>query len=447
MKSSESIYKRLSLQVNCSSSSLASSYLEGRVNLDEKFEKDGKIFTLEQILLSDDVFSGMVKDAFKDKPSPKAQGKYDSLPSRIELFNKIVLLGDDSLFYFILENEKNQERITKQEGEIKLLKEEVTSLQNKKNALNGLCTSVAVSLEDLSIILSGFKDEFDDNSLYAKIVQMENSVLSSFNTNLKKEIKLINRGNVSGKIKEVDLIKKLQKENDKAINSANKKIIALKESAIAEIQEKCDIYSTFLTHAGEYVDSVKKLSSNLFSPSKRIFKFPDIPQELLIKAILNVGGDVAPNNVIAFYDASLNKTGSSGILVTLYGIYFFDRKECKKYFYHRNNSFEVNSEKCSEYSCTGRLIFILIVLISAIIFCIGIGVEGLSIAIPYVLISLLGVRRKKNRITIQRRENVLLRFFTKKDEGIKNFIDDINFICASCVWSSKDVEAIKKVIY
>ena len=121
------------------------------------------------------------------------------------------MLGDDSLFYFILENEKNQERITKQEGEIKLLKEEVTSLQNKKNVLNGLCTSVAVSLEDLSIILSGFKDEFDDNSLYAKIVQMENSVLSSFNINLKKEIKLINRGNVSGKIKEVDLIKKLQK--------------------------------------------------------------------------------------------------------------------------------------------------------------------------------------------------------------------------------------------
>ena len=48
MNNGESLYKRIALGVNYRSSDIACSFIEGRVDAKEKFEKDGKIFSFEQ---------------------------------------------------------------------------------------------------------------------------------------------------------------------------------------------------------------------------------------------------------------------------------------------------------------------------------------------------------------------------------------------------------------
>lgn len=484
MDTQEILYKRLSLEQECTSSSLLESYQEGRISEDEKFEKDGKILLFKDILSTDPILKKFVEsyldssDSSDSSNSSDGNNKFNSFSSRMKLYNKLVLRGDDSVSSFICEIDNQRNQISNLEEKIKELEKKLSVASKQKNKINELYDEVLNGLEDLSLVLAELGKEFKDNDEYLNLLKMSENLVSTFRKSLKKNKKKIDEDELQGKFDRINIIKSLnkqctleyekkekqlkEKENDikKKEKQVETKIDELKASAISQIHSEISKLNEKFSRAGEFVEYIRKNTNKLFVPSGRIYKAPNIPKIKLFDAIVTSGGEVSPMQVIAMFDASSFTNGKAGILVSEYEIYIYSQKHgVKSYPLISSNTFDVNIS----YSRRWFLIwFLLFVIISSIILSIDLEFSDLEfpgilvlISIVVVLFSVFLPKKEvvkifhndlngKKTIDKNNDRNIMTFTFSKKSK-INNFIYDINYLCRDCSCTSEYIKMIEKV--
>lgn len=488
MNGDELLYKRLSLNVNCRSSEIAYSYLEGRVSAEEKFEKDGKKLSFQQILASDEIVRFIIRRSGDVDFSQPVANKFDNFSTRYALFKKIVLRGDDSIASLLLQLDEQGQQIETLHSEKRQIQKNLDFRIKQCDALNDVCVSTLTALKDFSIILQGLRNNFSDcddavSCQYSRLIQMEQSAVMSVTQSLQQ-----NHGNIPDKIdeslpqkiREVELIDSLQKENEQNIanrkryleditrkkqaeldeasirhrehiDSENKKLMQkkqqcqkklerLRQETEKDIKGKTDSLVHCMSQAGEFYLTVKRNSANSFKANICVFSGKTIPDKVMFNAIKKCDGEVAPRHVIAIYDDSIMKDGTAGILVSYHAFYLFGNFQTKKYLLHHNNILEVDIKRNTHQITTG----IIGVIISIILFCIA---QDWSIwtGVISIVISLIIIFNNPSYKKVKYRDSEIAAFSGRNADEFKKFIQELNSLSSSCHWSSEKIQEIQKV--
>lgn len=483
MDTQEILYKRLSLEQECTSSSLLESFQEGRISEDEKFEKDGKILTFKEILSTDPILKKFVEsylegsDSSDSSDSSDGNNKFNSFSSRMKLYNKLVLRGDDSVSSFIYEIDNQRNQISNLEEKIKELEKKLSVASKQKNKINELYDEALNGLEDLYLVLAELGKEFKDNDEYLNLLKMVENLVSTFRKSLKKNKKKIDEDELQGKFDRINIIKSLNKqctleyekkekqlkEREKKLKEKEKiaenKINELKTTAISQIHSEISKLNEKFSRAGEFVEYIRKNTNKLFVPSGRIYKAPNIPEIKLFDAIVTSGGEVSPKQVIAMFDASSFTNGKAGILVSEYEIYIYSQKHgVKSYPLISSNTFDVNISYSRRWFLLLYLFFVNIIsiIISATSDESGIGV-GIGVLTSFVVVLFSVFLPKKevvkifhndingNKIIDKNNDRNIMTFTFSEKSKINNFIYDINYLCRDCSCTSEYIKMIEKV--
>jgi len=488
MNGDELLYKRLDLNVNCRSSEIAYSYLEGRVDAEETFEKDGKKLSFQQILASDEIVRSIIRKAGDVGPSQPAANKFDNFSTRYALFKKIVMRGDDSIASLLLELDEKGQLIENLNAEKRELQRNLDFCGKQRDALNNVCVSTLTALKDFSVILQGLRNNFSDcddavSCQYSRLIQMEQSAVMSVTQSLQQ-----NHGNIPDKIdeslpqkiREVELIDSLQKENEQNIvnrkryledfsrkkqaeldelsrlhqehiDSENKnlmqkkqqckeELISLRQEIEKEIAEKTHVLMHCMSQAGEFYSAIKRNASNLFRTNNCVFSGKNIPDKVMFNAIKKCNGETAPCHVIAIYNDSFSKDGTAGILISCHAFYLFGNFQTKKYLLHHNNILEVDIKRNTHQITAG----IIGVIISIILFYIAQN-WSILIGVIFIVISLIIIFNNPSYKKVKYRDSEIAAFSGRNADEFKKFIQELNSLSSSCHWSSEKIQEIQKV--
>lgn len=488
MNGDELLYKRLALNVNCRSSEIAYSYLDGRVDAQEIFEKDEKKLSFQQILASDEIVRVIICKAGDVRLSQPAGKKFDNFSSRYALYKKIVLRGDDSIASLLLQLDKKDQQIENLQAEKSQLQQNLDFYGKQRDALNNVCVSTLTALKDFSVILQGLRNNFSDcddavSCQYSRLIQMEQSAVMSVTQSLQQ-----NHGNISDKIdeslpqkiREVELIDSLQKENEQNIanrkryledfsrkkqveldelsrlhqehiDSENKnlmqkkqqckeELISLRQEIEKEIAEKTNLLMDCMSQTGEFYSAIKHNASNLFKANNCVFPGKNIPDKVMFNAIKKCNGEIAPRHIIAIYDDSFSKDGTKGILVSYHAFYLFGNFQTKKYLLHHNNILEIDIKTNTPKIITG----IIWGIISIILFCID---QDLSIVtgVISIVISAIVIFNSPSYKKVKYRDSEIAAFSGRNADEFKKFIQELNSLSSACHWSSEKIQEIRKV--
>ena len=445
MNGDELTYKRIALDVNCRSTEIAYSFIEGRIDANERFELNGKQLSIKEIIANDEIVKAIIlekigADGVNHRLFPL--NKFNSFSERYKLFKKIVLHGNDSLLFFILQIEKLNKNNATLQAEKEELDKKLDFCTVQRNYLTQTNAKTLENLGDLLIILQGLKNNFSDceNSItyqYSKLLQMEESAITSvkqaLQENCDKFNQVIDEKNQE-KIKAVDIISTLHKENEKNIEDRKKylqdyvsqqekellenkektiqEIDNLKQAAVKEIEKKNQLLSTSMSKAGDFYSTIYKNKANLFKENPNVYSSPKIPNKKLFTAIQKCNGEIAPCNVIAMYDSSSSKNGSSGILVSYHAFYIFGDFTTKKYLLNSYNKISIAPPQ--KHGFIGSIIKVLF----------SDGTTTKTINLQNSTIATLNV---------------------KNSESFDKFVEDLNCLLSSCNWTSNQIAEIEKI--
>ena len=491
MQSEEKIYLRESLGRKCTSEEIAYSFLEGRVDKNEHFALEGKSISFAELFLQDAIVRRIIRTQGDPKELfPKEDDKFDKFSTRYDLFKKIVLRGDDSIGRLLLELDEKTERLEQLQKESQEDKTQLRAYKKQNDELIAACNNDFNALQEFSVIISGQMQKLEPQSeLYTEYKQRL-SILKSLTEELCKRLKTNLSSATSSesqrieKVRAIDEYRELtereckntvkelerrKKQEQQAIERAREKLQQERQKTSEELaqkrleceqqlaKQKCRANSAIaneLNKLSAQMLASGKLDEKLHAEARKLFgNLPDCQRlyvcneapfpAALCNAIKNVAeGDVSPKSVLAFFDCSFWKNGTSGILVATTGIYLFNDGKSVKVPLSEKNKFALGSASELEgFNIAILLICGLLIcylLYSALGRC-GLVLDGVGVSIFFYLINL------PQEVVILRspfadcfffkfRDNEDSRYFEKFFDTLNRFIASINaeeFWCPS----------------
>ena len=191
MQNQETIYFRERFGVKCTSSQMAYSYLEGRIDENELFAVDGEKITFKDIFIRDAIVQKIVRTN-GDWRELFPKHDYRNFSERWDLFKKIVLRGDDSIAPLLVELEEKRDQIIQLQKELQSGRTQLSCWKKNNNDLIAVCKNAFYALQHFGIAIDAQKKSLspdtDSFTEYSEMLSIMEQLTDDFCSNLQNNI-------------------------------------------------------------------------------------------------------------------------------------------------------------------------------------------------------------------------------------------------------------------